>query len=370
MQVVGIICEYNPFHNGHLYHINKVKEIFDDPIIILVMSSHFTQRGNISILNKWDKTKIALDNGVDLVIELPFEFSTQSSDIFARGAIEILNYLNAEYIVFGSETNDIVRLNKIASISTSLEYNYEVKKLLKDGNSYPKAMANALKHLNGEDVNTPNDILALSYIKEIKKLNSNITPLSIKRTNDFNSNTLNGNIISANAIRNNIDKININKYVPKNAIRNYYKIDYFKYLKYKIITDNNLSIYQTVDEGIDNKLKKVISSSYTLDDLILNIKSKRYTYNKINRMFIHILTSFTKEEASKRKDIRYIRVLGFNNKGRKYLNKIKKEIKVPIYTNFNKDMDLELKVTKIYALIVNDDKLIKDEIKNIIIKKE
>ena len=369
MQKVGIICEYNPFHNGHLYHIEKIKEIFDDPTIILVMSSHFTQRGNLSILNKWDKTEIALNNGVDLVIELPFEFSTQSSDIFAKGAIGILNHLQVEYIVFGSESNDIVKLNKLAEVQNTIEYNFEVKKLMKEGTSYPVAASNALKHLHGEEVDTPNDILALSYIKEIKRIKSDITPLSIKRTNDFNSNKIQGNIISANLIRNNLDKIEISKYVPKNAIKNYYNINYFNYLKYKILSENDLSIYQTVDEGIENKLKKQIINSYTLDDLILNIKSKRYTYNKINRMFIHILTSFTKEEAKKRKEIKYIRVLGFNKKGREYLNSIKKQIKVPIYTNFNKELELELKVTKIYSQIVNDPSLIDKEIKNIIIKK-
>jgi predicted nucleotidyltransferase len=365
----GIICEYNPFHNGHIYHLNKVKELAKDDVIILVLSGNYTQRGDISIIEKFDKAEIALEYGVDLVVELPFEFSTQSSDIFARGAVQILNHLGVEYIVFGSESNDIVKLNNLANIQNSIEYNYEVKKLMKEGESYPKATASALKHLHGEDVSTPNDILALSYIREIKNINSNITPLSIKRTNDFNSNKIQGNIISANLIRNNLDKIEIAKYVPKNAIKNYYKVNYFNYLKYKILSDNDLSIYQTVDEGIENKLKKGIIDSFTLEDLILSIKSKRYTYNKINRMFIHILTSFTKEEATKRKEIKYIRVLGFNKKGKDYLNKIKKNISVPIYTNFNKELELELKVTKIYSQIVNDPSLIDKEIKNIIIKK-
>ena len=139
MEIVGIICEYNPFHNGHLYHINKIKEMFTDPLIVLVMSSHYTQRGDLSILNKWDKTEIALNNGVDLVIELPFEFSTQGSDIFAKGAIEILKALKAEYLVFGSESNDIVKLNSLASIQNTVEYNYEVSKLMKKGISYPSA---------------------------------------------------------------------------------------------------------------------------------------------------------------------------------------------------------------------------------------
>ena len=369
MQKVGIICEYNPFHNGHLYHINKIKEIFKNPTIILVMSSHYTERGDLSIINKWDKTEIALNNGVDLVVELPFEFSTQSSDIFAKGAVSILNHLGVEYIVFGSESNDIVKLNKLAEVQSTFEYNSEVRKLIKEGISYPKAASNALKHLQGEEIDAPNDILALSYIREIKKLNADITPLSIKRTNDFNATNIQGNIISANLIRKNMDKIELAKYIPKNAIRPYYKTDIFNYIKYKILSEKDLSIYQTVDEGIENKLKKEILNSHTLEDFILNIKSKRYTYNKIKRMLIHILTSFTKEEANKRKEIRYIRVLGFNKKGRTYLNKIKKQVSVPIYTNFNKELELELEVTKIYSFIVNDDSLIKKEIKNIIIKK-
>ena len=369
MQKVGIICEYNPFHNGHLYHIEKIKQIFDDPTIVLVMSSHFTERGNLSILNKWDKTEIALNNGVDLVVELPFEFSTQSSDIFAYGAVSLLKELGCEYLVFGSESNDIVKLNKLASIQNTIEYNLELKKLIKEGISYPKAASNALKHLQGEEIDAPNDILALSYIKAINKLKADITPLSIKRTNDFNSSTIQGNIISANLIRNNLDKIEFSKYIPKNAIKNYYKTDYFDLLKYKILSDVDLSIYQTVDEGIENKLKKGVLEAHTLNDLILSVKSKRYTYNKLNRMFIHIITSFTKEEAKKRKEVKYIRVLGFNKKGREYLNKEKKKTNLPIYTNFNKNLELELKVTKIYSLIVNDPSLIKKEIKNIKKKK-
>ena len=270
MQKVGIICEYNPFHNGHLYHINKIKEIFDDPTIVLVMSSHFTERGDLSILNKWDKTEIALNNGVDLVVELPFEFSTQSSDIFAKGAISILKNLDVEYIVFGSESNNIVKLTKLAEIQNTYEYNHELNKLIKEGISYPKAASNALMHLHGEEVDTPNDILALSYIKEINNQKADITPLSIKRTNDFNSSNIQGNIISANLIRKNLDKIEIVKYVPKNAIKNYYNTNYFNYLKYKIISSEDLSIYQTVDEGIENKLKKEILNSNTIDELILN----------------------------------------------------------------------------------------------------
>ena len=165
------------------------------------------------------------------------------------------------------------------------------------------------------------------------------------------------------------DKIEIAKYVPKNAIKNYYNVDIFNYVKYKILSSNDLSIYLDVDEGIENKIINEITKSNTLDELIINLKSKRYTYNKLSRMLIHILTGYTKEENKKRKNIKYLRILGFNKKGRKYLHDIKKKVTLPIYTNFNKEMELELKVTKIYSLLVNDESLIKKEIKNIIIKK-
>src|SRR5690554_4139489 len=134
---VGIICEYNPFHNGHLYHLNKVKELYPNHVVILVMSSSFMQRGEASILNKWTKTKIALEHGIDLIIELPYVFSSQSADLFAKGSIQLLNHLQVEVLVFGSETNDLTLLNKIANLSFSADYDQLTKKYLSEGYSYP-----------------------------------------------------------------------------------------------------------------------------------------------------------------------------------------------------------------------------------------
>ncbi len=369
---IGIIAEYNPFHNGHLYHINKIKEKFPDSRIILVMSGNFTQRADASIINKWDKTKICLNNNIDLVIELPFEFSCQSADIFAYGACNILNYLKVDYLVFGSESGDINYLKDIAKIQLKDEYEKLVKKYLDEGINYPTSLSKALTHFGYDNVDKPNDILGISYIRELIKLKSNIIPLTIKRTNDYNDKSLTDSISSATSIRENIKTKDVKNYVPKDVYK-YLKKDlyfieyYFPFLKYKILSEiDNLSIYQTVDEGIENKIKKVIYTSNSYEELINNIKSKRYTRNKIKRMLIHILVSFTKEEAKKRKDIRYIRVLGFNKKGQEYLKEIKKSIDIPIYTNFNKDLEFELKITSIYSLINNED-LIKKEISNLII---
>ncbi len=368
MDKIGIICEYNPFHNGHLYHINKIKEMFPDSTIVLVMSGNFTQRADASIINKWDKTEIALKNNIDLVVELPFEFTCESADTFAYGAINILNHLKVDYIVFGSESGDIDLLNSIADIQLTDEYNNKVKELVNTGVNYATCLSKALNSFGFKDIKNPNDILAISYIRELKKINSKIKPITIKRNTDYNSKVLTDDITSATSIRENIKNKDIKKYVPKNVypyLQNklYFIEDYFPLLKYKILSEiDNLNIYFGVEEGIDNKIKKVIYNSNTYDELIMNIKSKRYTYNKIKRILLYILVGFTKEEALKRKEIKYIRVLGFNNKGRKYLNSIKKEVKVPIYTNFNKDMNLELKITSIY-----DINLIKKEISNIII---
>jgi len=374
MNIVGIICEYNPFHNGHIYHLNKVKELFPDSLIILVMSGNFTQRGIPSVIDKWDKTEIALKYEIDLVIELPFVFATQSADIFAHGAISILKELKAEYLVFGSESNDVENLKRLADISlNNTEYQTLIKKYLDDGLNYPTALSKALESFNKTTITTPNDLLGLSYIKEIIKQNANITPISIKRTNDYHSKELD-DISSATSIRNALlENKDIHKYVPEEVINcilknTYFQNDYFPFLKYKITTTDDLSIFQTVDEGIETRIKKNILDTTCWEDLVEKIKTKRYTYNKINRMLIHILCNFTKEKAQKWKEIEYIRVLGFSENGQKYLNKIKKETNVDIVTTFSKGnsdmLEYEQLVTNVFASILPED------IKNQIIKNE
>ncbi len=360
---IGIICEYNPFHNGHIYHLNKVKELAKDDEIILILSGNFTQRGNISIIEKYDKARLALEYGIDLVIELPFSFATESSDFFAKGALKLLNELKCNKLIFGSESNDVDTLKELARIQLNNK-NYEklVKEELDKGINYPTAMSNALRKITNKKIDTPNDLLGLSYVKEIIKNNYNIEPISIKRTNNYNDDKLTDTgIDSASSIRKALkENKNIDKSIPKETKKyliNYDEENYFKILKYKILSENNLDKFQTVDEGIDNKLKKEILNAKDLDDFINKIKSKRYTYNKITRMLTHIICSFTKEENKLNNDIKYIRVLGFSNKGRKYLNKIKKEVNIPIITNINKEniklLELELRVDNIYNLITN-----------------
>ena len=371
MHIIGLIAEYNPFHNGHLYQINKIKEMYPDSIIIAVVSSCFTQRGDVSVLNKWNKTQIALDNNIDIVIELPFVYATQGSDIFAKGAITILEKMKIDTLVFGTESDNLDIINLIADTQiNNPNYNIIVKKYLNKGINYPTATNNAVNDLTGYKIDSPNDLLALSYIKQIKIDKQNIKIINIKRTNSYHDEKIKNNIASASTIRKlNLNNKNIDNLIPYNL--NYlYKIsmnDYYPYLKYKVIEEeSNLNKYQTVDEGIENRLIKNINTSSNYEELISKIKTKRYTYNKISRMLLHILTDFTKEEAKNLK-IDYIRLLGFSTNGKKYLNKIKKTIDVPIITGYKKNiskiLDIELKITKIYSLVTNSN-LINEEYRN------
>ena len=378
-EVVGIICEYNPFHNGHIYHLNKVKEMFPNSLIVLVMSSCFTERGEVSLLNKWDKTDIALTYGVNLVIELPFFYATNSSDYFAEGAIKILNELNCDYLVFGSETNDLDNLIELANIQlNNKEYDKLVKEYLDQGNNYPTSLSKALYELSNIKVSEPNDLLAISYIKQIKLLKSKIKPVSIKRTNDYHSKELNDSITSATSIREAIkNNLDITKYVPietKKKLINYDESRYFDLLKYKIISTDDLSIYLDVNEGIDKRIKKNILKANNLDELIKLVKTKRYTYNKLQRMFLHILTDTKVSDYETLNKLTYIRVLGFNTNGKKYLKEIKKDSRIPIITNYHElddeILNNELKITYIYNYLINRDDLNLIELKSIPINKK
>lgn len=380
MASIGIIAEYNPFHNGHLYHLKKIKEMFPNDTIILVLSGNFTQRGEPSIIDKWKKTEIAIKAGIDLVVELPFIFATQSADIFAYGAITILENLKVDKLVFGSEIDDIDLLTTIAKAQVDNPlFDQLVKTYMKMGENYPTAISKTVYDLTEKKVDTPNDLLGVSYIKTIIKNNYKIKPIAIKRTTDYHKEELK-EITSATTIRNYLEnKKEVTIAIPDFEIpylkeeNLHFKKDYFSLLKYKIITSKDLSIYQTVNEGLDNLLKKEIITCKTYDELIEKVKSKRYTYNKLNRMFLHILVGLTKEEAKNLKEIKYIRILGFNNLGQTYLNKIKKDIEIPVLSKFEREnpmLNLELRSTIIYSLPKNETSLEKAEYTNHLRKEE
>lgn len=352
MEAVGIICEYNPLHKGHIHHIEETKRLFPGKAIVLVLNGYFLERGEVSILSKENKTKLALIYGVDLVVELPFIFGTQSADLFADASIKILNHLGCKYVVFGSESNDIETLEKVASMQNTDVYNKRVKELLDEGVNYPTALAKALNI--SVDVFNPNDLLGISYIKAIKNNNFNIKPITIKRTSNYHSIDENNEIISASNIRNKIklgEDISLN--VPRKTIKLIENIslnDLFLFIKYKILTDMDLSKYLTVDEGIENRLKEKIIISDNIDDFIKNVKTKRYTYNKICRMLIHILIGVPRD-INKLASIEYIKILGFNKKGRAYLHDLNDlEVSlVPIPNTFT--YKYEMLAAQVYSLI-------------------
>ena len=375
-KIIGIVAEYNPFHNGHLYQIKKIREKYKDATIVVVSSSSFTQRGEISLLNKFDKTKVALNNGIDLVIELPYVYSTQSSDIFASAAIKILNYLKINTLCFGTERDNIDDIKICAQTQlNNPEYDILVKKYLNDGFNYPTALNKALKSLVNIEITEPNELLALSYIKEIISNKLNIDIFNIKRTNDYHDIESNESIVSASNIRNKlINNIDIKDKVPSDVydiLKNIkFNNKYFEFLKYKINSESDLEKYLDVDEGLSTRIRNAIKESNNLEELIQNIKTKRYTYNKISRMLNHILCSFTKNERDDVKNIEYIRILGFNDTGQRHLNNIKNDLTINILNKYDtsyKALEIEKRVSLIYSMIIND--IMDAEIKNKPIKK-
>ena len=375
-KIIGIIAEYNPFHNGHLYQIKKIREKYKDATIVVVSSSSFTQRGEISLLNKFDKTKVALNNGVDLVIELPYVYSTQSSYIFASAAIKILNYLKINTLCFGTERDNIDDIKICAQTQlNNPEYDILVKKYLNDGFNYPTALNKALKSLVDIEITEPNELLALSYIKEIISNKLNIDIFNIKRTNDYHDIESNESIVSASNIRNKlINNIDIKDKVPSDVydiLKNIkFNNKYFEFLKYKINSESDLEKYLDVDEGLSTRIRNAINESNNLEELIQNIKTKRYTYNKISRMLNHILCSFTKDERDDVKNIEYIRILGFNDTGQRHLNNIKNDLSINILNKYDtsyRALEIEKRVSLIYSMIIND--IMDAEIKNKPIKK-
>ena len=369
MQIIGIVTEYNPFHNGHLYQINKIKEMYPDSVIIVAMSGNYTMRGEISVLDKWNKTNIAINNGIDIVLEIPFIYSNQSSDIFSYAALKMLNEFKIEKLVFGSETNNIDLLSLASSVQIdNKKFDSLVKDYMSKGYNYPSSIGKSIYELTGIKIKESNDILGVSYIKEILKNKYNIKPISIKRTNNFKTNTKKSNIISAYEIREFLNKNeSIKEYVPNNVTPYIKKVDYeklFNLIKYKVISEkNSLNKYHLIDEGIENRIYEGVIKCDNYDDLVKYISNKRVTINKVNRILINIFVGLTKEEASN-KELSYIKILGLSKNGKKYYSKIKKDINIKVCNKFEKDiMNTELKASYLYSIITNDKSIFNSEIK-------
>lgn len=360
MIVTGIVVEYNPFHNGHLYHIQQARKITNCDILIAIMSPTFMQRGEPAIINKFERTKFALNNDIDLVVELPSVYAIQSANHFASGAIKLLNELNINYLVFGSESNDVESLIKTAQISLRDDYQDKVKYYLKQGIRYANACNNAFKDFNVEIVDQANDILALAYIQEIEKHKYNIIPLSIKRTNKYLSTNIDSNITSATSIRHalennrSLEKTTPMKDLLENSLLIFFN-DYFNYLKYlvNILDVEQLQQIHGFDEGLEYLFKKHINDAKDIYEFIELVSSKRYPKTRIQRNIIYLLTNLTKQNLKNIK-IDYLRILGMNQIGQEYLKNIKNKTNFKILTTFSKHknlgLDYEQRVTYVYSL--------------------
>ena len=383
MKILGIITEYNPFHNGHLYHLFKAKEITGADYVVAVMSGNFLQRGEPAIINKWARTKMALNAGVDLIIELPFVFSTQDANGFAFGAVKLLDSLQIiDYLCFGCETDN---LDTLYSISNFLHVEPQKYKELivhnsKNGYEFPRARSQAIceyHRIFGIDglekisplelsklLKYPNNILALEYIKHLLNLKSKIKPISIKRMGaSYHQKNIKGKISSATSIRNEIlnslsspktDLFMLNDKIKSTITQSGFPvlekelregrgpITLNSYRQYILATLRrmpleDISRIQGVTEGLENRIKKASLKSYTIEHLINSIKTRRYTRTKIQRIILHLMMNLSKKDVKifNRCGPLYARVLGFSKKGKTLLRTIKKSSSTPLISKLS-----------------------------------
>lgn len=369
-KVLGIIAEYNPFHNGHLYQIEEAKKQTGAEYVIAIMSGNFAQRGNTSLVNKWVKARMALENGVDIVIELPTIYSISSAENFAEGAIKILDSLKiVDTLCFGTETDDFAALNNIANVlyNEPKEYISMLNHELGKGVSYPKARESALMmYLNdikryANILSGSNNILAIEYLKALKKLKSDMKPYSIQRKKVYyNDEKIVDEFASSTAIRKLVAREQydeIRKVIPTNSYmllkeeikRGNIVIDISKFEKeilyvLRTMTVNEIASIPDVQEGLEHAIKNAANSCNNIIDLINIIKTKRYTQTRIQRILLYALLGITKKEMAVAKKITpYVRVLGINQKGKTILSDICQiDKKLNIITSVKKFEDINL----------------------------
>lgn len=345
--ILGIVSEYNPFHNGHIHHLEVSKQLTKTDFTVAVMSGNFVQRGDTALVDKWTRTEMALKSGIDLVIELPTVYALSSAENFADGAVKILNSLGVvDYISFGSEIGEITPLLEVANIlyKEPKEFSSLITTQLRSGLSYPKAREIALSQFFGSSkkyssiVSNPNNILGVEYLKSLKKHKSHIRPLTIKRDYaDYNSTQEKNGIASATAIRTMIqNKKNVHKVIPyetyellEKCIEEGKVVPSLSVFEKEIIYTlrkmplSEVAELPDVSEGLENKIKAAANNCNTLDELIANIKSKRYTQSRIQRILLYALLNITQKDINQSKRvIPYIRVLGFNKHGKRIISAI------------------------------------------------
>jgi len=414
MKVLGIVAEYNPFHNGHIYHIEQSKAVTGCDAVVCVMSGNFIQRGEPALINKFARAEIALQNCVDLVIELPLPFAMSSAESFGFGAVKILDSIGiVDCISFGSEQGDINSLQAISDILANepQEYKDELKRQLSLGLSFPVCRQNALqKYMKGHSskygtadlsafLETSNNILGIEYLKAINRLKSPIKAYTLKRiANQYNSTALTGSISSATAIRNTIKNMSVNNQklflsdaaqeqsalslnmvqaIPDNSKiiierelmegRGPNSINQFENILLAFLRQasaEKLREVPGISEGLEYRIKKASEVSGNIDELLSNICTKRYTQTRIQRILLSLLIGITKNDIDTFMQYggpQYSRILGFNKVGRELLSKIKRSSSLPIITKpsdyktscnklLTRMLEIEAHSTDIYVL--------------------
>ncbi|MFD1067243.1 nucleotidyltransferase [Oceanobacillus locisalsi] len=385
MEACGLVVEYNPFHYGHQYHLKQARKETDADCMIAVMSGNFLQRGEPAILDKYHRAKAAILGGVDLVVELPYAYAVQNSDHFARGAIETLFHSGVSAVCFGSESGNIAAFTDAYQLQKEHLYAYEanLKRYLNQGFSYPDAATKAYRHISGLseilDVSQPNNILGLGYVRAIKDAHYPIRPVTIQRIeNNYHDTAITGKIASATSIRkevltNTSTSASAADSMPDETLQilTSYKQKaghwhdwelYFPFLKYRVQTMNAAELEQIegVIEGLEHRIKRTAAEASTFQDWMHALKTKRYTWTRLQRIFVHILTNTKKEEQILGHDTGYVRVLGMNKTGQTYLNQQKKQADLPFITKINQIshpfLQIEERAAKAYYSVLAADK--------------
>lgn len=383
MKVLGIIAEYNPFHNGHLYHLQESIRTASPDYTVCVMSGNFTQRGEPALVDKWLRAATAVENGIDLVLELPFAFACNNAEYFAAGSVDILNRLGCvTHLSFGSESGNLSLLTSAAEYLSHEDEQLKnsIKEFADQGLSFPKARYEAVKKCMGNSYSnvlmSSNNILAVEYLKQLHLTGSKIEPMTVKRYGTgYHDKGFFENIASATAIRHQLAKNGsmkeISEFLPTatyqvlNSIDGGVNIsfnDFYQLLIYKILTSETelLENILSATEGLENRVKKAAIESIDMDTMIEAVLSKRYTYTRIHRLLTHILIHLDKESFRYIWDnrINYARVLGFSQKGASLLKQIKKEelSSIPILTNINREISKDSEEWKLlkYDIISSD----------------
>lgn len=381
MKAVGIVVEYNPFHNGHAYHVKQAKLETNAEIVVAVMSGQFLQRGEPAIVDKWSRTKMCLQNGVDIVIELPYVYSTAQATDFARGAITLLDAMKCDYFAFGSEEGRIEPFIQTFDNIHAYKplYEQEIQAAVQKGLSYPMALQQAYlavaekADLEMVDLSLPNNILGYHYVEAQKKLQLNIQPFTIQRLQAGYHDDINYSreIASATGIRKAIkENLPIDQFMPTSALHELQQWHdshgdfsswhtYWPLLKFAILrhTASQLTSYPDVKEGLEFALLKHAKTSESFDEFMLKLKSKRYTWTRLQRMLTHIFTGVTKDQLQSFQSPSYIRLLGISEQGQRYISSHKKNINLPLISRVAASDDpmlaLDLHASTMYQLGLN-----------------